>query len=226
MMELKHISKYFQGKLAINTVDLEFRKSEVVGIFGPSGSGKTTLFKLMCGLEIPDHGEIIIDGEVLKLRHRRDQAKMAIRKKLGLVFQDFKLFEHWNVEQNIINTLTLTRQFKKSEAKTKAFEVLSLVGMQAHRKKYPYMLSGGQKQRVAIARALAVEPTFILMDEPTSALDPDSIQDVIETLKIIKQNSAVGIIIITHQFNIVESVCDRVIFMRDGHIERKTTLPR
>lgn len=224
MMELKNVSKQFQGKTVVNTINLQFTQSESVGIFGPSGSGKTTLFKLMCGLEVPDNGEIIIDGVPLKLRHRRDQSKIDIRKKLGIVFQDFKLFEHWTVEKNIINTLTLTRKMSKTVASSKALDVLRLVGMDDHRKKYPYMLSGGQKQRVAIARALAVEPEFILMDEPTSALDPDSIQDVLKTLKAIRQNSAVGIILITHQFDIIESVCNRVVYMSDGHVVRDVSL--
>lgn len=221
MMELAQITKQYQGRKVVNDINLTFTKAEVVGLFGPSGSGKTTLFKLMCGLEIPDEGEIRIDGEALNLRYRRDESKREVRKKLGIVFQDFKLFEHWNVEQNIVNTLTISRQMNKRAAREKAYEVLCLVGMESHLQKHPHMLSGGQKQRVAIARALAIEPEFILMDEPTSALDPDSIKDVLEALQVIKQNSDVGIIIITHQFDVIEAICDRVVYMRDGSIEKK-----
>lgn len=218
MIQLDHISKSFGDHKIIHDITYTFYSGKVYGIYGPSGSGKSTLFKLICGLEVPSKGSIKIHNENLLLKHGIDYRQLDLRKHIGVVFQDFKLFNHWTALENISKTLQLTRNMSKHEAEIKARETLALVSMEEHASKLPGSLSGGQKQRVAIARALAIEPSFILMDEPTSALDPDSIKEVVLAIEEIKKNTAIGIILISHQYDVIETLCDTVLSFEHGNI--------
>lgn len=204
MLELKNISKQFGHKQIFDRFSLTVADGQILSLVGPSGGGKTTLLRMLAGLESIDSGEIIYDGEAVPIDHLEN------RHLLGFVFQDFQLFPHLTVLDNLILSPTLTMGLNKKQAKVKAEEILGRLGLKDHLEDYPFSLSGGQKQRVALARAMMINPQIIGYDEPTSALDPE-LRD--EVAKLILQNRQIGItqIVVTHDLQFAETISDQII---------------
>lgn len=204
MLELKNISKKFKDKEILSNFNLKVEENKILAIVGPSGGGKTTLLRMLAGLESIDTGEIIFNGENLPLN------ELEKRNLLGFVFQDFQLFPHMTVLENLVISPIQTMEIKKDEAEAKAIKLLEQLGLEKHHKSYPYSLSGGQKQRVALARAMMIEPKIIGYDEPTSALDPEL---RLEVEKLILQNKKLGItqIVVTHDLQFAENIADDIL---------------
>lgn len=212
MIEVKDLCKNFGTLKAVDHVSLKVEDGQVLSLIGSSGSGKSTVLRCINHLEEPDGGEVFIDGVPVTEENLRD-----MRQKTAMVFQNFNLFNHMTVMNNITAAPVHVRGLSKEEAEKKAGELLALVGLSDKADVYPGKLSGGQKQRVAIARALAMEPEAILFDEPTSALDPEMVGEVLEVIKKLAQ-SGMTMIIVTHEMGFAKEVSDNVIFMTDGKI--------
>jgi len=204
MLELKNISKKFKDKEILSNFNLKVEENKILAILGPAGRGKTTLLRMLAGLESIDSGEIIFNGENLPLN------ELEKRNLLGFVFQDFQLFPHMTVLENLVISPIQTMGIKKDEAETKAIKLLEQLGLENHCNSYPHSLSGGQKQRVALARAMMIEPKIIGYDEPTSALDPEL---RLEVEKLILQNKKLGItqIVVTHDLQFAENIADDIL---------------
>ncbi|MBU5438011.1 amino acid ABC transporter ATP-binding protein [Tissierella sp. MSJ-40] len=199
MLKLHKINKSFGDLKVLIDIDLEVRKGEIISIIGPSGSGKSTLLRCISGLEKIDSGNINIDGSI------------------GMVFQQFNLFPHYSVVENIYKPLTVINKMDRKEAKEIALNLLAKVKLEDKADSYPAKLSGGQKQRVAIARALAMSPKIMLFDEPTSALDPELTLEVLQTIKDLSKED-MTMVIVTHEMNFAREVSNRTIFMDEGRI--------
>jgi ABC-type polar amino acid transport system ATPase subunit len=210
------LNKYFGDKHVLKDIDFEVRKREVVALIGPSGSGKSTLIRCLNGLEKATSGEINIHGHQLDPNLSIKQLS-SIRRELGMVFQNFNLFPHMTVLQNIIEAPLLVRKMPKAEAVVLGEKLLVKVGLSEKRDVYPSRLSGGQKQRVAIARALAMQPRALLFDEPTSALDPELVGEVLKVMKDLAYEGST-MVVVTHEMQFARDVSDRVVFMSDGSI--------
>jgi glutamine ABC transporter, ATP-binding protein GlnQ len=204
MLELKNISKKFKDKEILSNFNLKVEENKILAIVGPSGGGKTTLLRMLAGLESIDSGEIIFNGENLPLN------ELEKRNLLGFVFQDFQLFPHMTVLENLVISPIQTMGIKKDEAEAKAIKLLEQLGLENHYNSYPNSLSGGQKQRVALAREMMIEPKIIGYDEPTSALDPEL---RLEVEKLILQNKKLGItqIVVTHDLQFAENIADDIL---------------
>ena len=204
MLELKNISKKFKDKKILSNFNLKVEENKILAIVGPSGGGKTTLLRMLAGLESIDSGEIIFNGENLPLN------ELEKRNLLGFVFQDFQLFPHMTVLENLVISPIQTMGIKKDEAEAKVIKLLEQLGLENYCKSYPHSLSGGQKQRVALARAMMIEPKIIGYDEPTSALDPEL---RLEVEKLILQNKKLGItqIVVTHDLQFAENIADDIL---------------
>ena len=204
MLELRNISKKFGDKQILKDFNLIVPEKQVLAIVGPSGGGKTTLLRMLAGLETSDSGQVIYNGETL------DVAELEKRNLLGFVFQDFQLFPHLSVLENLILSPIHTMNVSKDEAEEKAQGLLARLGLSEHAKAYPYSLSGGQKQRVALARAMMINPEIIGYDEPTSALDPAL---RLEVEKLILQNREMGMtqIVVTHDLQFAENIADSIL---------------
>lgn len=211
MIELKNISKQFGSSHAIKDINLAFDKRETVVVIGSSGSGKSTLLRCINNLENPTTGEVLIDGKKLT---RRNRGKLCF--KIGMVFQQFNLFPHMNVMENLVYSPCNVKNMKRSTAEEKAVALLKQFGISNKASASPLRLSGGQKQRVAICRALMMDPELMLFDEPTSALDPEVIKDIIEIINVLKTQMAM--IVITHHIKFARIIADRIIFMDNGQI--------
>jgi len=214
MIELKDVHKSF-GKLnVLKGINLTVEEGEVVAVIGPSGSGKSTMLRCINQLETIDGGEILIDGETMQGNKRKIK---HIRQKLGMVFQQFNLFPHLTVRDNISLAPKLNHLMDKVKMEAVVDDLLSKVGLLDKKESYPPQLSGGQQQRIAIARALAMNPKYMLFDEPTSALDPELIGEV---LLVIRQLAEEGmtLIIVTHELNFARDISDRIIIMDEGVI--------
>ncbi|MFQ7392321.1 MAG: amino acid ABC transporter ATP-binding protein [Collinsella aerofaciens] len=213
LIELRHVDKHYGDLHVLNGINLSVDRGEVVVVIGPSGSGKSTMCRTINRLETIDSGEILIEGEPLP-QEGKDLARM--RAELGMVFQQFNLFAHMTVLQNVmlgpVDVLGVSK-----EARERAMDLLSRVGVAEQANKVPAQLSGGQQQRVAIARSLAMQPKAMLFDEPTSALDPEMINEVLEVMVRLAQQG-MTMIVITHEMNFARRVADRVVFMADGQI--------
>lgn len=204
MLELKNISKQFGQKKIFDHFNLTIEDGKILSLVGPSGGGKTTLLRMLAGLEKIDSGEIIYNGEVVPIDH------LETLNLLGFVFQDFQLFPHLSVLDNLTLSPVKTMGMTKEAAKEKAVTLLQRLGLGEHANAYPYSLSGGQKQRVALARAMMIDPQIIGYDEPTSALDPELRQEV---EKLILQNREAGMtqIVVTHDLQFAESISDHIL---------------
>ena len=219
MIEINNLSKIYPGKIkivALKDINLKIDDGEIFGIIGLSGAGKSTLVRMMNYLEEPTEGEVIIDGANLKELSKKELR--TFRKKVGMIFQSFNLFDQRTVLDNVAFPLELIRM-KKEERLIKARELLSLVGLSDRESSYPSMLSGGERQRVAIARSLTTNPKYLLCDEITSALDPESTNVILDLLKEINKKMKVTIIVITHEMKVIEKICDRVAIINNSHIE-------
>jgi len=214
MIVIEGVSKWFGDFQALKDVDLVVGKQEVVVVCGPSGSGKSTLIRCINRLEKHDKGRIVVDGVELSDDLKNIQ---EIRRDVGMVFQQFNLFPHLTVLENITLAPRHVRRAPKAKAREAAMKLLEQVRIPEQANKYPGQLSGGQQQRVAIARALAMQPKIMLFDEPTSALDPEMIKEVLEAMVDLAQ-SGMTMIVVTHEMGFAREVANRIVFMADGEI--------
>lgn len=219
VINIKNLNKKFGANEVLRDINLTVDKGEVVVIIGPSGSGKSTLLRCMNLLDVPSKGKVIFeDNELTQHNVQLDN----LRQKMGMVFQNFNLFPHKKVIENVMLAPLLLHKDSKDQLKEKALYLLEKVGLKDKADSYPNQLSGGQKQRVAIARALAMEPDVMLFDEPTSALDPEVVGDV---LKVMRQlaNEGMTMVIVTHEMNFAKEISDKVVFMADGVVVESGT---
>ena len=219
MLEIKNLHKRFKNNIVLDGIDLTINKGDIIGIVGPSGTGKSTLLRSINLLEKPEEGTILIDNLELNLPLRRADKKkvLEIRRKTGMVFQRFNLFEHKTALENVMEGLVVIKHLNKEEAKKIALEELEKVGLKDKQNHYPKHLSGGQQQRVAIARTLAMKPDIILFDEPTSALDPELVTEVLNTIKAIA-DLGYTMMLVSHEMNFIRKISTRVIFLDGGKI--------
>ena len=209
-----NVNKWYGEFHALKNVSLTVKRREVVVVIGPSGSGKSTFIRTINRLEEHQSGDIIVDGIPLTRDVRNIE---AIRMETGMVFQQFNLFPHLTVMQNITLAPMHVRKMKKKEAEARAMQLLERVGIPEQAQKFPGQLSGGQQQRVAIARALAMQPKIMLFDEPTSALDPEMIREVLEVMEELAE-SGMTMVVVTHEMGFARGVADRIVFMDAGEI--------
>ncbi|TAK11685.1 MAG: amino acid ABC transporter ATP-binding protein [Anaerolineae bacterium] len=215
----KNVHKWFEDFHALKGVSMEVKQGEVIVIFGPSGSGKSTFIRTINRLEEHQKGDIIVDG--IALTHDVRNIEL-IRQETGMVFQQFNLFPHLTVLQNITLAPIWVRKWSKEQAEAKARELLERVGIPEQAAKFPGQLSGGQQQRVAIARALAMEPKIMLFDEPTSALDPEMIKEVLDVM-IELAKSGMTMLVVTHEMGFARAVANRMFFFDKGEIVESGT---
>lgn len=215
MIEFHNVEKYYGKFHALTDVNLTIEKGETVVLIGPSGSGKSTLIRTINGLESIDGGQLIVNG--FDLANRQTNIN-KIRREVGMVFQHFNLYDNKSVSENIMLAPRVVLKRPEEQNRQLAMELLDRVGLAEKADSMPAMLSGGQKQRIAIARSLAMQPKCILFDEPTSALDPEMIDDVLNVMKQIARDSAMTMVVVTHEMGFAREVGDRVIFMDGGRI--------
>jgi polar amino acid transport system ATP-binding protein len=214
MISCNNVVKKFDNLEVLKGIDLDVAPGEVVVIIGPSGSGKSTFLRCMNCLEVADSGIITINGKTVE---SKESSLNKLRQEIGMVFQQFNLFPHRTVMENIIEAPVLLKKRTKDQAKKQGMELLKKVGLVEKADEYPNRLSGGQKQRVAIARALAMEPKIMLFDEPTSALDPELVGEVLTVMKQLAKEG-MTMVVVTHEMGFAKEVADRVIFMDGGYI--------
>lgn len=219
VFEIKNLKKNFGELQVLRDIHMEIHKGEVVCIIGPSGSGKSTFLRCLNLLETVTSGEIIYQGTDITAPKF---AAHEYRRKVGMVFQRFNLFQNKSVLKNITVAPMSLNKVKKEAAEEEALDLLAKVGLKSFAHAYPETLSGGQQQRVAIARALAMHPDVLLFDEPTSALDPELVGDVLEVMRNIAA-SGMTMIVVTHEMQFAREVSDRVIFMADGYVAEEGT---
>ncbi len=218
MIEIKNLNKSFDGKHILKNVNLNIRNQEIITIIGHSGSGKSTLLRTLNLLEVPDSGEIWINAEnILDKNVNLSQ----LRTQVGMVFQNFNLFEEKTVLENCCLAPVKVLKMSKEQAKANALQKLKEVGLEEFTNVDVKQLSGGQKQRVAIARTLCMQPKVILLDEPTSALDPESSQEVMKILKKLAEQKEITLVIVTHEMKFAKNVSHNICFMENGVIVEK-----
>lgn len=219
MLKLRKIKKSFGNLDVLKSIDLDIDEKEIVVLVGPSGGGKTTLLRIINMLERCHSGYIEVNGRVLcnDGRYIDKKSMMEISKDVGMVFQNFNLFPHKSVIENIIEGPMRVLKKSKEQSKNEAREILSFLGLSEKEDSYPHQLSGGQKQRVAIGRALAMEPKLMCFDEPTSALDPELTEEVANVIKMLSKKG-MTMLIITHDMTFAEKVASRIISMDNGEI--------
>lgn len=214
MIQLAGVNKYFGQNHVLKDISLKVESGEKVVVIGPSGSGKSTMIRCMNHLEEPDSGTVTVDGIEITAPGAPIR---AVRQKVAMVFQQFNLYPHKTVLENLTIAPILVQGIKKEEAERTGLEFLERVGLKEKAAAYPAQLSGGQQQRVAIARALNMHPQIMLFDEPTSALDPEMINEVLDVM-VDLANSGITMVVVTHEMGFARKVADRVIFMADGEI--------
>ena len=221
LIKVRNLKKYYNGDKvkALDGIDIDIHKGEVLVVVGPSGSGKSTFLRSLNLLEQPTEGEIYFDGEDINDK-KADINKH--RQKMGMVFQHFNLFPHKTVLGNITLAPTQLKKIPKEEAEKEAMKLLDMVHLEDKADNYPSQLSGGQKQRIAIARALAMEPIVMLFDEPTSALDPEMVGEVLDIMKDLAK-SGMTMVVVTHEMGFAKEVGTRVIFVDHGQIREENT---
>lgn len=219
MISVKNLKKSFQGTEVLKGINVEIDKGDVICVIGPSGSGKSTFLRCLNLLEQPSEGHIIFEGDDLM---NKKVDLNAHRQKMGMVFQQFNLFPHMTIMDNLTCAPVMLKKATKAEAEKKAMELLSRVGLADRSGSYPNQLSGGQKQRVAIVRALCMEPDAMLFDEPTSALDPEMVGEVLDVMKELA-NDGMTMVVVTHEMGFAREVSNRVLFLDDGVIAEEGT---
>ena len=215
MIDIKDLVMTFSGVTVLDHISETINKGEKIVIVGPSGSGKSTFLRCLNMLERPTSGQILFEGK--DLTKAKEEEFDKIRMKMGMVFQNFNLFPHMTVRQNITIAPKRLGLLTKEEADAKAEELLEIVGLPDKIDSYPSTLSGGQKQRIAIARALAVDPDVMLFDEPTSALDPEMVGEVLQLMKKLADDG-MTMVVVTHEMSFAKEVASRVLFVADGNI--------
>lgn len=225
MIVLKDLSKKFSTTdgehQAVASVSLEVEKGDIYGIIGFSGAGKSTLLRMINLIERPDKGSVVVEGEDLTILSKKDLLKRRLS--MGMIFQHFNLLNNLTVFKNVSFPLEIAG-IPKLERKKRVEECLNIVGLSDKINTYPVKLSGGQKQRVAIARALATQPKVLLCDEPTSALDPKTTESILHFLKEINEKYGITIIIVTHEMEVIKSICNKVTVMENGYVVEKFNL--
>lgn len=223
MIRVEKVNKYFQSLHVLKDVTFSVDRGEVVVVIGPSGSGKSTLLRCINGMEMPDSGEVTVNGISLstlgrvRFPFRSERDLNRYRSEIGMVFQRFHLFPHMTALGNVAEGLRTVRKISRSEAERRARDLLDRVGLADRALSYPSQLSGGQQQRVAIARALAMEPKVMLFDEPTSALDPELVGEVLSVMKGLA-SEGMTMVVVTHEMGFAREVANRVLFMDNGVI--------
>ncbi|WP_081195033.1 amino acid ABC transporter ATP-binding protein [Halomonas sp. BC1] len=217
IVQMQKLNKHFGSLHVLKNIDLEIVPGEVVVVIGASGSGKSTLIRCINGLEEFQSGSLDVDGNTLLPDGKSSKALQTIRTEVGMVFQQFNLFPHLSVIDNITLAPMKVRGWSRSDAEETAQRLLERVGIADQAQKYPSQLSGGQQQRVALARALAMEPRLMLFDEPTSALDPEMIGEVLDAMRELAKEG-MTMVIVTHEMGFAREVADRVIFIHKGEI--------
>lgn len=215
ILKCTNICKSYDDQTILHNVSVELTKGEIKALIGPSGGGKSTLLQCINCLVVPDSGEIVIEGHPIDLNRKQDLYRL--RQQVGMIFQDFNLFDHLTALDNITVALRKVRKLDKAGARNRAMLELEQVGVADKASLYPAQLSGGQKQRVAIARALAMDPKILLLDEPTSALDPTLIGEVIAVIKGLA-DKGMTMIMATHQISLINNIASDILFMEKGRI--------
>ena len=219
LIKVENLQKSFEDNKVLDGISTEIRQGEVVAVIGPSGSGKSTFLRSLNRLEIPTGGKIYFEGvDITAPETDIDD----VRQKIGMVFQQFNLFPHKTVKENILLAPVTLKLMTPEEAEKKAMELLTRVGLPDKADAYPGSLSGGQKQRIAIARALAMNPDVMLFDEPTSALDPEMVGEVLEIMKELAE-SGMTMVVVTHEMGFAREVATRVVFINEGNIQEENT---
>ena len=219
MISVKNLKKSFHGMEVLKNISTEINQGDVVCVIGPSGSGKSTFLRCLNMLEKPDSGEIRFAGE--NLTDPKTNLNLH-RQKMGMVFQQFNLFPHMTVLENLTCAPVMLKKLTQAQAEEKAMELLGRVGLADRANEYPNKLSGGQKQRVAIVRALCMDPEVMLFDEPTSALDPEMVGEVLDVMKTLARKG-MTMIVVTHEMGFAREVSNRVLFMDEGIIMEDNT---
>ena len=219
MIQINDLHKSFKENKVLKGINENIKRGEVVVIIGPSGSGKSTFLRCLNLLEVPTSGEIIFEGTDITDK-KTDINK--IREKMGMVFQQFNLFPHKTVLENLTIAPIMVKKMNEDDAKKKAYDLLKKVGLVDKADAYPGSLSGGQKQRIAIARALCMEPDVMLFDEPTSALDPEMVGEVLGVMKSLAKDG-MTMVVVTHEMGFAKEVGDRILFMDEGRIIEEGT---
>ena len=224
MVKMENVQKNFGDLQVLKDISLELKRGEVVAIIGPSGSGKSTLLRCLNRLETVDGGSIAIEDEYLVKngKYVDDPTARSICGKMGMVFQQFNLFPHMTVLENLLEAPLIVKKMKREEILPVAEELLAKVGLAEKKDVYPTRLSGGQQQRVAIARALAMNPDIMLFDEPASSLDPELTGEVLKTMRNLAEEN-MTMIVVTHEMGFAREVATKVIFMADGIVQEQGT---
>jgi polar amino acid transport system ATP-binding protein len=229
-VRMNAVTMAYGSLVVLRSVDLDVPSGQKLAIIGRSGSGKTTLLRLLMTLERPQSGTIEVEGELLGVKRVGDRLVpddsrhlRTVRGKIGMVFQQFNLFPRMTALENVMEAPVHVLGLPSAEARERAMELLSVVGLNDKANEYPRKLSGGQQQRVAIARALAMQPRIMLFDEITSALDPELVGEVLKVVRQIARETSMTILIVTHEMNFARDISDRVIFMEGGEIAEDTT---
>ena len=226
IIEVINLKKQFGNNLILDDINFTINKGEAVSLIGPSGSGKSTILRCIADLETLTGGKILIEGHDLQDKGIDKKIKKELLLKTGMIFQNFNLFPHMTVKDNIVKTLRIVKKTDVKKSEEIAEKVLETVGLADKKDNFPNELSGGQKQRVAIARGLALEPDILLFDEPTSALDPELVKEVLDIIRKLKKERKITMLIVSHEMKFVREISDEVIVMENGKILEKGTVEK
>ena len=226
IIEFINLKKKFGNKLILDDINFIINKGEAVSLIGPSGSGKSTILRCIADIETLTGGKILIEGHNLQDKGIDRKIKKELLLKTGMIFQNFNLFPHMTVKDNIVKTLRIVKKTAVKKAEEIAEKVLETVGLADKKDNFPNELSGGQKQRVAIARGLALEPDILLFDEPTSALDPELVKEVLDIIRKLKKERKMTMLIVSHEMKFVREISDEVIVMENGKILEKDSVEK
>ena len=226
IIEVINLKKQFGNNLILDDINFTINKGEAVSLIGPSGSGKSTILRCIADLETLTGGKILIEGHNLQDKGIDKKIKKELLLKTGMIFQNFNLFPHMTVKDNIVKTLRIVKKTDVKKAEEIAEKVLETVGLADKKDNFPNELSGGKKQRVAIARGLALEPDILLFDEPTSALDPELVKEVLDIIRKLKKERKITMLIVSHEMKFVREISDEVIVMENGKILEKGSVEK